>query len=122
MGSKTNLFYFGVPPASFIAGSNSTSIGTCDYPDLGYRFGNITLFMEGIPRAFTQRETTLIEEILIDAYNDVSGICTDVYQREMLNAKLIEQIHYPELLGSVDMLVCFPFVGVLFLVCRENCV
>ena len=78
------------------------------------------MFMEGIPRTFTQREATLVEEILIDAYNDVSGICTDVYQREMLNAKLIEQIHYPELLGSVDMLVCFPFVGVLILVCRET--
>ena len=79
------------------------------------------MFMEGIPRLFTPRETTLIEEILVDAYNDVSGICTDIYQREMLNAKLTEQIHYPELLGSVNMLVCFYLLMFfLFLACDER--
>ena len=89
-----------------LANTNSTSsIGTCDYPNLGYRFGNITMFMEGIPRVFTLRESKVLEDLIVDAYNNASGICLDILQREMLNARLVEQTYYPELAGNEDILV-----------------
>ena len=87
------------------ANDNSTLIGTCDYPNLGYRFGNITMFMEGIPRVFTLRESKVLEDLIVDAYNNASGICLDILQREMLNARLVEQTYYPELAGNEDILV-----------------
>ena len=90
-----------------LANNNSTSSigGTCDSPNLGYRFGNITMFMEGIPRVFTLRESKVLEDLLVDAYNNASGICLDILQREMLNARLVEQTYYPELAGNEDILV-----------------
>ena len=85
-----------------LIGNNAT---TCAYPNLGYRSGNITMFLEGVPRLFTQRESRLIEDVLVDVYNDASGICADIYQREMVNATLVQQVYYAQLAGSNDVLV-----------------
>ena len=70
------------------------------------------MFMEGITRQFTPRESSIIENLLVDAYNDVSGICDDLYQRHMLSAKLTEQVYYPQLSGSEHVLVSL--VGFFF--------
>lgn len=93
-----------------LLGNNTTAHGYCHYPNLGYRDGNISLFLEGIPRAFTQHESRLIQDVLVEAYNEVSGVCDDIYQREMLNSTLSEQIFYSQLAGSNNVLVCVPHI------------
>ena len=87
----------------FLGGSNATGLA-CAYPNLGFREGNITMFMEGIPRRFTDRESRLVEDVLVDAYNNASGICLDIFQREMLNTTLVEQKYYDMLGGSQNVL------------------
>ena len=86
-------------------GDSATTARYCDYPNLGYRNGNITMFLEGIPRQFTPREAILVQDVLVEAYNNVSGICADVYQREMLNATLVQQRFFAELSGTPNVLV-----------------
>ena len=87
----------------FLGGSNATGLA-CAYPNLGFREGNITMFMEGIPRRFTDRESRLVEDVLLHAYNNASGICLDIFQREMLNTTLVEQKYYDMLGGSENVL------------------
>jgi hypothetical protein len=77
---------------------------SCPYPNLAYRPGSITMFMEGFPCAFTEPESRLVTNLIIDAYNEASGICDDVFQREMINSSLVEQIYHFSLNDVSDVL------------------
>ena len=83
---------------------NSSNATFCGYPNLGYRQGSIVMFMEGIPRPFTKREALVVEGVLVDSYNKISGVCVDLFQREMLNTTLVEQLFYDELDGTPNVL------------------
>jgi hypothetical protein len=47
-------------------------ISTCGLVDLEFRDGTFTLFLEGFPRAFTERETRLVDNLVVDSYNEVT--------------------------------------------------
>ena len=64
---------------------------TCTYDNLAFREGTVVTYMQGFTRIFSDREANLIESVVVDAYNDASGICAELFQREMVNATLAEQ-------------------------------
>lgn len=73
--------------------ANATDfVSSCGLMDPAFRNGTFTLFLEGFPREFTGRESRLIEDLVVEAYNDVTtgdqseGGCVDQYFREMVNS------------------------------------
>jgi hypothetical protein len=88
---------------------NATHITTCwpaESPQ--FRKGSFTMFLEDFPCSFTDRESRLIDNIVVEAYNDVYYVeeqgCVDEYFQEMLDSTLIQQLFTPAIDNSLSIL------------------
>ena len=68
----------------------------CEPLDPVLREGTFTIFFDGFPRELTERESRLVEEIVVEAYNGVTyveeqGGCIDGFFRDMQNSTLFYQ-------------------------------
>jgi hypothetical protein len=52
---------------------------------------HLEVFMGGLSRLATEEEQAAIEIAVLDAYNDVSARCGDVYERWMYDANMVKQ-------------------------------
>jgi hypothetical protein len=75
-------------------------LSECGLVDPDMREGRVTFFLEGFERKFDGRETSLIENLLVEAYNNITlgpGLdsCDDKYLRELQDATLYNQTYFP---------------------------
>ena len=93
--------------ASTVGPALATAI--CQPEQPVFRDGTFTMFLEGFARPFTDRETKVVENLVVEAYNDVTysedvGRCIDRYQRNMLNTTLVNQVFTPLTDNNISML------------------
>jgi hypothetical protein len=70
--------------------------------------------LEGVSRLATEEEQAAMESAVLDAYNDVSGRCGDVYERWMYEANMVSQTIQetenggPVMVAEIEMTIsCF---------------
>eukprot|EP00980_Cylindrotheca_fusiformis_P028078 scaffold22578_cov164-Cylindrotheca_fusiformis.AAC.4 len=90
---------------SVAVSSSQTSpifLSTCGLSEPDYRSGRFSIFFEGIPRPFDSRESLLVEDLVLQSYNEITmgdnvtlNGCLDPLSREMLSVKLSNQTFVP---------------------------
>jgi hypothetical protein len=70
-------------------------VANCGIDIPQFKEGSFTAFFEGFSRGFTIEEENLIENLVVEAYNEVSGGCSERHKRTMQNSSLVEQIFKP---------------------------
>jgi hypothetical protein len=75
---------------------------------------HLEIFMAGLSRLATKDELATIENAVLDAFNDVSARCGDIYERWMYESKMVSQtIQYTEdggslMVAEIEMIIsCF---------------
>mmetsp|Transcript_33360 Transcript_33360/g.80667 ORF Transcript_33360/g.80667 Transcript_33360/m.80667 type:complete len:1201 (+) Transcript_33360:13-3615(+) len=87
----------------------------CGLADPQNRIGKFAMVFEGFPRTLDDRESLLMEGLVLDAYNDltigenltVTGICLDPLSREMQGVEIKNQTYVPLPDGSSFLEVFF---------------
>ncbi|KAL3940635.1 MAG: hypothetical protein SGBAC_004867 [Bacillariaceae sp.] len=89
------------------AGTNTTLMETvpilsaCGIAEPLVLPGRVSFVLEGFYREFDERETVLLEGLLVEAYNNITlgpeqDLCQDEYLRELQSATLFNQTFFPE--------------------------
>ena len=91
----------GIEPVQNTTTASSSIISTCGVVNGEFKKGRFGFVLEDIERQFGTREIRLVENIIVDAYNNVtrglSGAgCKDKFLREMQNSTLLRQDFTPE--------------------------
>jgi hypothetical protein len=83
-----------IPPAPILS--------TCGLATPDLRNGRVSMFFEGIPRPFDPRESLLVENLILESYNEITlgdniaaNGCLDPLSREMQDVTLVNQTFTP---------------------------
>ncbi|CAJ1945935.1 unnamed protein product [Cylindrotheca closterium] len=82
---------------------NTTAVGftnRCGLPNPAVREGQFSLTFKGFDRIFDARESLVVENLIVEAYNEITvgdsleidGVCADPIAREMQALALVDQI------------------------------
>lgn len=75
----------------------TTVVSLCGLVNPTVRSAQVSFWMEGFTQEFNERESVLLESLLIESYNNITvgDGCSDKFLRELNGAKLIDQVVFP---------------------------
>ncbi|CAJ1952997.1 unnamed protein product [Cylindrotheca closterium] len=75
----------------------TTIVSSCGLVNPTVRPARVSFLMEGFTEEFDERESLLLESLLVEAYNNITvgDGCSDEFLRELNGAKLVDQVVFP---------------------------
>ena len=81
----------GVSKAIVPSPTSNANATVCGLVNPQYKPGKLTLELEGFTTEFDSRQKSLVQNALVDVYNNIFSTCADPYKRQMLNATINQQ-------------------------------